>query len=83
MNESITRAAGAAHGQETNPSVMLDMISDANRIPRPRTTIYNDLSSDRLHTALEAGELSEIINSPAKKYERRDRRKLIRSSANV
>ena len=83
MNESITRAAGAAHGQETNPSVMLDMISDANRIPRPRTTIYNDLSSDRLDTALEAGELSEIINSPAKKYERRDRRKLIRSSANV
>tara|TARA_B100000674_G_scaffold165312_2_gene132649 strand:+ start:1109 stop:3562 length:2454 start_codon:yes stop_codon:yes gene_type:complete len=83
MNESITRAAGAAHGQETNPSVMLDMISGANRIPRPRTTIYSDLSSDRLETALEAGELSEIINSPAKKYERRDRRKLIRSSANV
>ncbi len=83
MNESITRAAGAAHGQETNPSMMLDMISDANRIPRPRTTIYNDLNSDRLDTALEAGELSEIINSPAKKYERRGRRKLIRSSANV
>ena len=83
MNESITRAAGAAHGQETNPSVMLDMISDANRIPRPRTTIYDDLSNDRLDTALRAGELSEIINTPAKKYERRDRRKLIRSSANV
>ena len=83
MNESITRAAGAAHGQETNPSVMLDMISDANRIPRPRTTIYDDLSNDRLDTALRAGELSEIINTPAKKYERRDRRKLIRSSANL
>ena len=83
MNESITRAAGAAHGQETNPSMMLDMISDANRIPRPRTTIYDDLSNDRLDTALEAGELSEIINTPAKKYERRDRRKLIRSSANL
>ena len=83
MNESITRAAGADHGQETSPKQMLSMIRDANRIPRPRTTTYQDLKPERLEIALDAGELSTIINNPAKKYERTERRKLFRSSASV
>ena len=31
MNESITRAAGASHGQETHPELMLEMINSACR----------------------------------------------------
>ena len=80
MNESITRAAGAAHGQETNPNQMLDMIHAAGRVPRPRTTDYGSLCDERLDTAKCAGQLSEIINNPARKYDRKNRRSLVRSS---
>ncbi len=41
MNESITRAAGAAHGQEMVASAIETMIRDAGRTPQPRTTFYD------------------------------------------
>jgi FO synthase len=40
MNESISRAAGAAHGQEMAPSMMEALIRSAGRTPRVRTTLY-------------------------------------------
>ena len=40
MDESISRAAGASHGQEMNPAEMETMILAAARIPRQRTTTY-------------------------------------------
>jgi FO synthase len=40
MNESITRAAGAAHGQEVCPAEMDRLILDAERMPRQRSTLY-------------------------------------------
>ncbi|KAF8062640.1 fbiC [Scenedesmus sp. PABB004] len=40
MNESITRAAGAAHGQELPPAAMEAAIAAAGRVPRQRTTLY-------------------------------------------
>ncbi|GLI66925.1 hypothetical protein VaNZ11_010964 [Volvox africanus] len=40
MNESITRAAGAAHGQELPPVRMEEIIRAAGRQPRQRTTLY-------------------------------------------
>ncbi len=40
MNESITRAAGAAHGQELGPLEMDELISSIGRQPRQRTTLY-------------------------------------------
>lgn len=40
MNESITRAAGASHGQELGPVEMERLISGAGRRPRQRTTLY-------------------------------------------
>ena len=42
MNESITRAAGAAHGQEMTPAEMEALIRAAGRVPRQRTTLYAD-----------------------------------------
>jgi FO synthase len=40
MNESITRAAGAAHGQEFTPERMEEVILSIGRKPRQRTTLY-------------------------------------------
>ena len=62
MNESITRAAGASHGQETHPEVMLEMINSARRIPKLRNTLYGDIDPDRLAIALKAKTVVPIIN---------------------
>jgi FO synthase len=40
MNESITRAAGGAHGQELPPIEMERLILDCGRQPSQRTTLY-------------------------------------------
>ena len=43
MNESITRAAGAEHGQETSPSRMIALIEAAGRKPKQRSTVYGEV----------------------------------------
>ena len=78
MNESITRAAGAAHGQETSPETMIAMIESAGRIPRQRSTTYGEVSLERQLVSFQAADLTEIENTPARKYERAERRELIR-----
>ena len=40
MEESITRAAGAVHGQEMTPAQLQDIAHDAGRVPQQRTTLY-------------------------------------------
>ncbi|MDX2158633.1 MAG: 5-amino-6-(D-ribitylamino)uracil--L-tyrosine 4-hydroxyphenyl transferase CofH [Hyphomicrobiaceae bacterium] len=52
MNESITRAAGAAHGQEMLPMDIETMIRAAGRTPRQRTTFYGDPPPERVATSL-------------------------------
>ncbi len=42
MNESITRAAGAAHGEEMPPEAMEKLIRETGRPARQRTTLYAD-----------------------------------------
>jgi FO synthase len=78
MNESITRAAGSAHGQETSPETMITMIEAAARIPRQRSTTYGNVSSERQRASLQVAELDDIENTPARKYERTERRELVR-----
>jgi FO synthase len=51
MNESITRAAGAAHGQEMSPIALERLIRAAGRKPRQRTTAYGRPSEERLAAA--------------------------------
>jgi len=41
MNESISRAAGAKHGQEITPAEMVRIIHSAGRIPVQRNTLYD------------------------------------------
>ncbi|MBV9523687.1 MAG: 5-amino-6-(D-ribitylamino)uracil--L-tyrosine 4-hydroxyphenyl transferase CofH, partial [Alphaproteobacteria bacterium] len=70
MNESITRAAGAVHGQEMPPESMEALIRSSGRQPRQRTTLYADASAERKAASFGASPLSEPINTPARRYER-------------
>ena len=71
MNESISRAAGTQHGQETSSDEMRRIIRTLNRNPRQRATAYGSVSKEREAAGLKADELTEIINTPARKYERK------------
>ena len=79
MNESITRAAGAGHGQETSPKRMIAMIEAAGRNPRQRTTEYDDVDTATARRGLDADELSMIVNTPARKYERKRTHQLVKN----
>jgi FO synthase len=70
MNESITRAAGAVHGQEMPPESMEALIWSLGRVPRQRTTLYADASAERRAASFGAAPLLEPINTPARRYER-------------
>jgi FO synthase len=43
INENISRAAGASHGQELNAQEMEALISSIGRTPRRRTTLYGSV----------------------------------------
>ena len=67
MNESISRAAGAAHGQELGPAAMEELIRSAGRTPVQRTTLYQPSTSERRQASFSAAGLREPINQPAGK----------------
>ena len=70
MNETITRAAGASHGQETSPEEMEEIIHSVGRIPRQRTTSYGDVNDLQKQRSFGAKTLVEPTYTSAKKYER-------------
>lgn len=78
MNESISRAAGTLHGQETSPEEMIEMIEAAGRTPKQRNTLYGDVSDERIAAGKDAIEITDIINTPARKYERKRKGPLIK-----
>jgi FO synthase len=61
MNESISRAAGASHGQELEPERMEALITSAGRTPRMRNTLYGDAPAGQRLRAFGAAELTPII----------------------
>jgi FO synthase len=65
MNESISRAAGADHGQEFPPEAMEEAIRAIGRSPRQRTTLYGAAPLDRTAASFGAPPLSEPLNPPA------------------
>ena len=69
MNESITRAAGAEHGQEWPPTEMATAISHLGRQARMRTTLYAEAPAAQQERAFNASALSQIINSDAGKFQ--------------
>jgi FO synthase len=66
MNESISRSAGAEHGQEFAPERMEELIRSAGRIPRQRTTVYDDAAEERRLASFGAAPLAEPWNPPVK-----------------
>ncbi len=66
MNESISRSAGAEHGQEFAPEKMEELIRANGRIPRQRTTLYDDAPADRRLASFGASPLAEPLNPPVK-----------------
>ena len=81
MNETITRAAGASHGQEWTVASMEAEIESLGRTPRQRNTVYADVSAERKKAARSAEPLREVVNTPASKYERSKRpAELVRNS---
>jgi len=66
MNESISRSAGAEHGQEFAPESMEELIRSAGRIPRQRTTLYGDAPEERRLASYGAAPLAESWNPPVK-----------------
>jgi FO synthase len=54
MNESITRAAGAAHGQEISARDIEGLIGAAGREPHQRTTAYGEPTRERRQASTRA-----------------------------
>lgn len=70
MNESITRAAGAAHGEEWSPAEIENTIRRLGREPRMRTTLYANAPTERRETAQSAAGLTQITLDPAMRVQR-------------
>jgi FO synthase len=66
MNESISRSAGAAYGQEMPPERMEALIRSAGRVPRQRTTLYGAPPEERVRASFGAPPLAEPRNPPVK-----------------
>lgn len=67
MNESISRAAGAQHGQEWPPEQMEAVIRGAGRAPAQRTTLYGAVSGAQHSAALRAPPLAPVVPTPPRK----------------
>ncbi len=78
MNESISRAAGASHGQELPPERMEEAIRRAGRLPRQRTTLYGTPDPERVAASFGAAPLSEPLNPPVDTTVLRRPAKLVR-----
>ncbi|HZZ24746.1 MAG TPA: 7,8-didemethyl-8-hydroxy-5-deazariboflavin synthase, partial [Roseiarcus sp.] len=67
MNESITRAAGAEHGQEFAPEAMEELIRSLGRTPEQRTTLYAPVPEERRAASLNAVVLAPVVLMPPRK----------------
>ena len=70
MNESITRAAGAEHGEEWSPAEIETTIRGLGREPRMRSTLYADAPAERRERAQLAAGLVPIHLDPAARTQR-------------
>lgn len=73
MNESISRAAGASHGQEWSPEEMEMVIRAAGREPAQRDTLYRAIPAERIA----AGRQAAPLTPPRQTAPRKRRGKLL------
>lgn len=74
MNESITRAAGAAHGQEMTPERLEALIRGLGRTPFQRTTLYGPAPEAARRRAFVAPDLTALVETPAGRRAAAERR---------
>jgi FO synthase len=78
MNESISRAAGASHGQEMPPEQMEKAIRALGREPRQRTTLYGTPAAERRRRSYGAPPLVEPLNPHVSDARLRRPKRLVR-----
>jgi FO synthase len=78
MNESISRAAGASHGQEMPPERMEKAIRALGREPRQRTTLYGTPDAERRRRSYGAPPLVEPLNPHVSDARLRRPKRLVR-----
>jgi FO synthase len=78
MNESITRAAGAAFGQELPPQAMQALIGGLGRVSYQRTTLYGEAPAERVSASFRAAPLQPAVNRPPRRHERPREQALVR-----
>jgi FO synthase len=64
MNESISRAAGASHGQEWAPEQMERVIASLGRTPQQRTTLYGVPPREHSQRSFSAFPLQPPVQTP-------------------
>jgi len=67
MNESISHAAGSAHGQELPPADMEDLIRSCGRIPRQRTTLYGAVDERTRQRGRQAAPIEPSVLTPPRR----------------
>jgi FO synthase len=82
MNESISRAAGASHGQELPPAAMEDLIRSIGRVPRQRSTTYGEVSDERRVTSFQAAPLAPLLQPISSRYSRQTAQAAIEGRGN-
>jgi FO synthase len=65
MNESISRSAGAANGEELPPEVMDDIAVSLGRSAKQRTTLYREVAPERRFRSYDRPPLLPVIQTPA------------------
>jgi FO synthase len=65
MNESISRSAGAAHGEELAPEMMDELIAAIGRRAEQRTTLYQPAPPAQQQASYGCGPLTPIVQTPA------------------
>ena len=70
MNETITRSAGATHGQEFAPEEMERVIKGIGRMPLQRTTTYGKPTNSRVAASFDAAPILDPISTPAREFAR-------------
>jgi FO synthase len=70
MNESISRAAGASHGEELPPEVMDEIASSLGRRAEQRTTLYKPAPIGQQRASFGCAPLSPVIQTPAMRHAR-------------
>ena len=71
MNETITRSAGATHGQEMPPETLEALLRDIGRTPRQRTTTYGEPPSSQTKQSFDAMPVEQPVNTPAREFMRK------------